>query len=150
MQAVAARVGVKAPSLYKRVRDRDTLIGLIADATARDLGRAIDGAGNELVEIARAFRAFARSRPHAFALLFATGLAVGPSAESLATASSPLIRATEAIVGAEAALPAARTLTAWAYGFVTMELSGAFQLGGDVDHAFEYGVGRIAAALGAD
>ena len=42
---------------------------------------------------------------------------------------------------------AARTVTAWAHGFVTMELAGAFRLGGDVDRAFAYGVDHLAGAL---
>ena len=32
MQAVAQRVGVRAPSLYKRVRNRDDLIRLVTEA----------------------------------------------------------------------------------------------------------------------
>jgi hypothetical protein len=46
-------------------------------------------------------------------------------------------------VGQERALEAARTLVAWAHGFVSMELSGAFRLGGDVDAAFAFGVDAV-------
>lgn len=37
MQAVAHRVGVRAPSLYKRVQSRDRLIQLVAEATLTEL-----------------------------------------------------------------------------------------------------------------
>ena len=43
MQAVADRVGVRAPSLYKRVRNRRELVALIADATVRELGDRLHG-----------------------------------------------------------------------------------------------------------
>ena len=42
MQAVAARVGVRAPSLYKHVKDRDSLVGLVADDTVRDLRERLE------------------------------------------------------------------------------------------------------------
>src|SRR5258705_874669 len=41
MQAVADRVGVRAPSLYKRVKSRDDLIRLIAQATLQDLSERL-------------------------------------------------------------------------------------------------------------
>ncbi|UYO97661.1 hypothetical protein OED01_02760 [Microbacterium sp. M28] len=44
-------------------------------------------------------------------------------------------------------MEAARLFTAWATGFLQMELSGAFRLGGDVDRAFGYGLERIIAGL---
>jgi hypothetical protein len=46
-------------------------------------------------------------------------------------------------------LDAARTIVAWSSGFVSMELAGAFRLGGDVDAAFRYGIDRLADAIAA-
>ena len=80
MQAVATRVGVRAPSLYKRVRNRDELVALVAEATARELGERLDAAAagaadarSRLMALARTFRGFAHERPVAFRLLFAPG-----------------------------------------------------------------------------
>jgi hypothetical protein len=38
-------------------------------------------------------------------------------------------------------------IVAWANGFITMELAGAFRLGGDVQQAWEFGLDRILAAV---
>ena len=48
MQAVADRVGVRAPSLYKRVRNRDELIARIAEATLRELSARLDDAADPI------------------------------------------------------------------------------------------------------
>jgi hypothetical protein len=45
-------------------------------------------------------------------------------------------------------LEAARTITAWANGFISMELAGAFKLGGDIDRAYEFGITCLTDALG--
>ena len=50
-------------------------------------------------------------------------------------------------MGTDAALEAARLVTAWATGFIEMELAGAFRLGGDLDRAFEYGLERLERGL---
>ncbi len=47
----------------------------------------------------------------------------------------------------ERALDAARLFTAWATGFLNMELAGSFRMGGDVDEAFEFGLATIQAGL---
>jgi AcrR family transcriptional regulator len=147
MQAVAERVGVRAPSLYKHVSDREDLVRLVSEATIADLGARLRvTAAPGILEIARAFRAFAHERPAGYQLIFASG--PRPSAQSLVVAIEPVLRATAELAGPEHALDAARTMTAWANGFIGMELSGAFALGGDIDAAWEYGLARLVDAIG--
>ena len=155
MQAVADRVGVRAPSLYKRVRNRDDLVRLITEATVRDLGErlATIGAGTnprrDLAELARAIRAFARARPMGYQLISAPrpGLA-GPSIEEMAHAIEPVLQVAGNLAGEHHALQAARTFIAWASGFINMELAGGFKLGGDIDQAYEFGIAHLIDALG--
>lgn len=139
MQAVAERVGVRAPSLYKRVRDRDALLRLVAESGVDDLGGRLAASDGSLPALARAYRAFAHANPEAFRLMYS----ISGSDEALRRASEPVLRGARAAVGEARALDEARLLTAWATGFVNMELSGAFRLGGDVDEAFEYGLARL-------
>lgn len=153
MQAVADRVGVRAPSLYKRVARRDALLAAVVAAALDDLVAAItdaSGAGaprERLVAIATATRAFAHANPVGFGLVFAPSPASRPEVTALEEAAAPLLAVTRDLVGDAAALDAARLVTAWLHGFLAMELGGAFQLGGDVDRAFAYGLERILDAV---
>ncbi|OLF19294.1 TetR/AcrR family transcriptional regulator [Actinophytocola xanthii] len=154
MQAVAVRVGVRAPSLYKRVRNRDDLVRLAIEDTVRELGEQLAAVAvggetrRDLAELCRAFRAFAHAHPAGYRLIFAAVSEVSrPSVGSLSAAAAPVLRAAAELAGPARALEAARTITAWAHGFVSMELANAFNLGGDVERAFEYGISRLAAAL---
>jgi hypothetical protein len=61
--------------------------------------------------------------------------------------SATFLRVVEEMAGPGQALPAARMIVAWANGFITMELAGAFRLGGDVQQAWEFGLDRILAAV---
>src|SRR5262245_41630553 len=155
MQAVAAAVGVRAPSLYKRVRGRGELIRLIANDAATELAARLEDAATagdprlDLPAMARTHRAFARAHPQAYALLFAPlPEAWRVDADLNARVSATVVRRAAALAGDRNALPAARTLVAWTHGFVSMELAAAFRLGGDVDAAFDYGIDRITAAIG--
>lgn len=143
MQAVAERVGVRAPSLYKRVRDRDALHTAVAAASIDALTARLDAAGEDIAALAHAYRDFAHQHPEGFRLMFT----VAAPHDALERSAAPLIRAASALVGEDDALDAARFFTAWATGFLQMELSGAFRLGGDVDRAFEYGLGRLRAGF---
>lgn len=156
MQAVAERVGVRAPSLYKRVRDRDHLIALVIEAIASALGDELErsvaapglGPRASMHALADGFRAFARAHPAEYAALFTpVPDTARPDSDVLRHGSSAVLRVASALAGERDALEAARTITAWAHGFIDMELAGAFRLGGDSDRAFRYGIERLTDAV---
>lgn len=156
MAAVGERVGVRAPSLYKHFGDRTGLLASVATDAALELGRSMSAAAEppaadpaeRLQALAAAYRAFALATPRAAALIF-SGVIAGsePSAESQAEAARPVLDLAEAIVGPERALAAARVLTAFAYGFASMELAGAFRFGGDVAEAYRMGISVLLSGL---
>ena len=154
MSGVAKAVGVRAPSLYKRVRGRGELVRLIANDIADELTRTLDAAATsgdpaaDLRAIAGAFRGWALAHPEAFHLLFdrlPDDERVDPDINARSAAA--LLRTAAELAGEEHALEAARTVVAWANGFLNMELAGAFRLGGNVDEAFEFGVERLTLAI---
>ncbi|MDV5149044.1 TetR-like C-terminal domain-containing protein [Streptomyces sp. SBC-4] len=146
MQSVANRVGVRAPSLYKHVRDRAALLAAVAEASIDDLITRLEATDGSLEELAHGYRRFAHESPQGFRLIFS---AIAPP-EALDRAAAPILRAAQQLAGDKDALEAARLVTAWATGFIEMELAGAFRLGGDVNHAFAYGLAHMRRALADD
>jgi AcrR family transcriptional regulator len=154
MRDVAEAVGVRAPSLYKRVHGRSDLVRLILEDVTDELTAAADavvvaGSGDpaaDLRALLDAFRSFAHANPVSYSLLNAPHQAHGAIARS-ERSSATLMRLVTELAGPQQALPAARTVVAWANGFITMELAGAFRLGGDVEQAWEFGLGRMLDAI---
>ena len=154
MQRVADVVGVRPPSLYKRVSSRDELVRLVMEDVASELAARIGGAAGtgdprrDLRSVAVAFREFGRANPGAYAAIFSRlPEASRPDLATLAPANDAMMAAVAALGRPEHALESARLVVAWAHGFVSMELAGAFRLGGDVDAAFDFGIGRLIDAL---
>lgn len=156
MAGVASRVGIRPPSLYKHVRDRTALMAAIATSAAGELGAELAVAADEsdgtpqarLTALADAYRTFAHRSPRASALLFADpGSGAPPPVDVAARAAEPVIRVAASLVGPADALAAARVLTAFAYGFTSMEQAGAFRLGTGVDDAFRLGIEILARGL---
>ena len=154
MQAVADRVGVRAPSLYKHVADRQALVRAVVDGVMADLAQAIaiprpdSDPRQDLRRVTRRYRAFVRANPAGYALLFARPtLGLPLDEQALAEVGRPIVAATARLAGDEEALPLARTIVAWAHGFVSMELAGAFRLGGDLDVAYRTGLEVILAGI---
>ena len=156
MGAVAERVGVRGPSLYKHVADRAALIRAVGDAVTADLGATLaaamsgDDPAADLRSVALAYRAFVRANPNSYGLLFAhLEPDLQPDATAVADLGRPIVAAVHRLVGEAGpdALEAGRTFVAWAHGFVSMELAGAFRLGGDLDAAYSTGIDLILTAL---
>jgi AcrR family transcriptional regulator len=152
MNDVAGVVGVRAPSLYKRVRSRSDLFRLILEDVTDELTSALDAAAisgdpvTDLRAMAAAYRTFAHANPVTYTLMYAPHAVPGATARSVRS-SATFLRVVEEIAGPSHALPAARTIVAWAHGFITMELAGAFRLGGDVQQAWDFGLDQILAAV---
>jgi len=154
MQAVADRVGVRAPSLYKHVTDRAALLQAVTDAVMAELvaslaiPRPSPDPRTDLRRVARRYRSFVRADPAGYGLLFArpgTGGSIDEAA--LADLGRPIVVATARLAGERDALANARTIVSWAHGFVSMELAGAFRLGGDLDAAYAEGIEVILAGI---
>jgi AcrR family transcriptional regulator len=154
MRSVAEAVGVRGPSLYKRVPDRAALLRVVAEGVVADLSQALaravqtDDPRADLRAAAFAYRDFVRRNPNGYRLLFADlPPGANPDPASLASLGDPIVRAMARLAGESDALERARTFVAWAHGFVTMELVGAFRLGGDLQAAYAFGIESILAGV---
>lgn len=147
MGDVAAAVGVRAPSLYGRFSDRSALLAAVELKLLASLERSLTRATRSkdpieaLTELSHAYRAFANAHPRAYGLLYDAESARTPDAldariSALAVATKHLVP----LVGEEQTLQAARVLVPFLHGFVSMEIAGAFRMGGELDDAFAYGV----------
>jgi AcrR family transcriptional regulator len=153
MQALAAKVGIRAPSLYNRFADRDAIIDRLTLLAMGELLTALNtipgggAAEAELVKLAHVYRDFAHRHPQLYRLLFASRPGATGLQEGRVATVQPLFGRLQQLIPKAKVLPAARTLVAFLHGFVSMELEGAFQLRGDVDEAFAFGVKTIVGAL---
>jgi AcrR family transcriptional regulator len=154
MQAIAAEVGIRAPSLYKRFAGRAELLSAAARDALRELAElmhdplAVEKTYESLERMAHLYRRFAKKNPRTYALIFSEEMAAREDlmAARLA-ATEPLLSLLTKTVGKEAALPAARLLVSYLHGFVSMELAKTFRFGGNVNDAFQYGLTKIVDCL---
>jgi AcrR family transcriptional regulator len=155
MQAIAQKVGVQGPSLYKHFTDRAALLKAAETQLFQELAAVLweaASAGSEgeaAQRMAFAYRAFAKRNPRAYGLMFASVLADGEAVAIRQAAAQPVLELFLRMFRNDfnAALRAARATTAFCHGFVSMELAGAFRLGGDIDDAFAGGIDAVLAGI---
>lgn len=156
LAAVAARLGVRLPSLYKHVAGLDALRVHLAEAAGRELGVALAGAtvgrsgDDALLALAHAYRDFARRRPGAYA---ATLRAPSPQDPGHVQAAGAVLDVVLSVLSGfglkgDDAIDAIRGLRALLHGFVAIEAAGGFQMPQDLDRSFERLVVTFGQALG--
>ena len=151
LAALAARLGVRQPSLYKHVASLDSLQQLIAQRAkvefADVLGRVAIGRARDdaLVAMAYAWRAWARDHPGRYQI---GQRAPAPGdAEHVAVADRVVAVMTAVMAGyglaGDDAIDAVRAYRSALHGFVSLEAGGGFGMPFSVDRSF----GRLVHAL---
>jgi AcrR family transcriptional regulator len=154
MQAVAALVGIRPPSLYKHFADRAALIQAVRLEAAVQMHDAYAAAATsgesrrDLHAIAHAQRAFARRSPHLYALVMSASPGYDLSAKENDELLAPLLELVRRFGDPRRVVESARLLVSFVHGFSQMEAAGAFRLGGDLDASFEFGLVRVLDAIG--
>jgi AcrR family transcriptional regulator len=143
LAALAARLGVRPPSLYAHVGGLGDLRARIAARGAEQLAERLQAAAagragaDALAAVAEAYRAYARAHPGAYAALQRVP---GRSARA-AEASERVVAVVLAVLGGyglegDQALHATRAIRSALHGFVLLEAEQGFGLPLDVDQSF--------------
>jgi AcrR family transcriptional regulator len=134
MRAIAERLGIRAPSLYKHLPDKRAVEAALISEAFEELATVFEAAGS-LTELARAYRDYARAHPHLYRLMTERPLPrerLAPGAEE--RAAQPIV---DALDGDR---DAARALWAFAHGMTILELNARFPPDADLDAAWERGL----------
>ncbi len=142
MRAIAARIGIKAPSLYKHYRDKEALeVAMIAAgfrSSAQAFMSAIEDADDPLAALAAAYRSWDLAHRHLYRLMTHRSLdreALPAGVEE--AAALPVVR----VAGGDRAR--ARALWAFAHGMTSLELAERFPADADLDAAWAAGVAAL-------
>jgi AcrR family transcriptional regulator len=157
LAALAARLGVRLPSLYKHIDSLDGLRRDVAVLALRELGEVMSAAavgragGTALRPVAAAYRDYGRHHPGRYA---ATVRAPAADDAEHAAAAETVLRVVLAILHGygltgEDAVDAARALRSALHGFVSLESGGGFGMPLDVGRSFTRLVDGLDTALDA-
>ena len=144
MRAVAEKLGIRAPSIYKHIPDKaDLEAAIIAAAFAEQAAvftKAIARSRDPLLALGRAYRAWALDHPHLYRLMTNRRLERDRLPEGVeASAAAPLVEA----CGGDP--DRARAVWAFAHGMTSLELADRFPSGADLDAAWRAGLAALRA-----
>ena len=140
MRRVAAELGIQAPSLYKHVRDKGVIEGLLQQHAMAEFGRAVRAAGPDARSVAAAYRTWALANRHLYEVAARRPVRRDIVGAAEAFAAAPLVEA----VGGDP--DKARALLGIAHGLVDLELNHHYPPGADVEAAWRVAVDALVAA----
>jgi AcrR family transcriptional regulator len=157
LAALAERLGVRQPSLYKHVDGMDAVQRSIAVRAKAELGEVLGRAavgrsrGEAVRALARAYRQWAHEHPGRYAATVRAPQAGDPEDERASAAVVGIVL--DVLAGYDLhdvdAIDATRALRSALHGFVSLEAAGGFGLPVDVDRSFERLVDGVVAGIGA-
>ncbi|MCU1454225.1 MAG: TetR family transcriptional regulator [Acidimicrobiales bacterium] len=143
MRAIAERLGIKAPSLYKHFPDKEALEAALVAAGYVEQAEAFAAAGrsrNPLAALARAYRRWAMEHPHLYMLMTNRPLERDRLPDGVeAAAAAPIVKA----CGGNP--DRARAAWAFAHGMTSLELANRFPPDADLDAAWRSGIDALQA-----
>jgi AcrR family transcriptional regulator len=146
---LATALGVKAPSLYRYVNNKDALLQAVNLQTIQGLFAAYeqalagvdDVAAVRLTAVLHTHRTFALTHPQCYMLALANPIdAQRPDEDLLTQMVLPIQTIVAEIAGETQSLAALRGALALVHGFVLLELNNQLRRGGDLTAAFSQSI----------
>lgn len=145
LRNLADELGVKAPSLYRYVKNKTALLRAVNELTTREmmarLYAVVDASlpiTERLVLVAKTFRQFVHDNPACYLLTSNTPPDdTRPDADEREELVLPLQSLFAEIVDEQEAFPAIRGAYAFMHGWAILEVMQQFERGGDLDAHYE-------------
>jgi AcrR family transcriptional regulator len=146
LSKLASQLGIKAPSLYRYIASKESLLQAVIELTYLRLFEAYDAAlesasedpTDQLIKLSHAHRSFAQANPNTYMLAYTTSNPELPSNPDILLERAILIQGIMMqISGEENSLTALRGVLALIHGFISLELNGQFRRGGDLSETFD-------------
>jgi AcrR family transcriptional regulator len=147
MRNLAARLGMRAPSLYKHFANKESLesvlISIGFEEQAALFEAALRSSRQPLIAMARAYRAYARDHPGLYRLMYDRELN-----RRLLRRGSEEHAVLPVVTAAGGNRDLARAAFAFAHGMTILELNGRFPRDADLDAAWQRGMTALQNSVG--
>lgn len=138
MRPIADALGIKAPSLYKHVANREAIIALVQARGLAEFGKAFIDAGPTPRDKALAYRKWAYANPHLYYVVMRE-----PLLRELLPQGTEEKVLLEVVKAAGGSHERARAIWSLFHGLIDLELQGRYPAGADLDTTWENAISLL-------